>query len=129
MVSPSGPRNGSRTGPVTGKVAFITGAARGQGRTHAVRLASHGADIVAVDLCEPIDSVPYPLATADDLAATVKLVEEAGAAGVVARRADVRDRSVLTAAAGSTSATRWPGWYRMRPATSPASPCRSTQDM
>lgn len=53
----------SSEGPLTGKVAFITGAARGQGRAHAVRLAADGADIIAVDLCDQIASVPYPLAT------------------------------------------------------------------
>ena len=51
-----------------GKVAFITGAARGQGRAEAVRLASDGADIIAIDICSQIASVPYPLATPDDLA-------------------------------------------------------------
>lgn len=51
-----------------GKVAFITGAARGQGRSHAIRLAADGADIIAVDVCGQIDTVPYPLATPDDLA-------------------------------------------------------------
>ncbi len=65
-------------GSLSGKVAFITGAARGQGRAHAVKLASEGADIIAVDLCDQIASVPYPLASPDDLAATVKLVEETG---------------------------------------------------
>jgi len=65
-------------GSLSGKVAFITGAARGQGRAHAVKLASEGADIIAVDLCDQIASVPYPMATADDLNATVKLVEELG---------------------------------------------------
>jgi SDR family mycofactocin-dependent oxidoreductase len=77
-----------------GKVAFITGAARGQGRAHAVKLASEGADIIAVDLCDQIASVPYPMATADDLAATVKLVEDTGAR-IVAQQADVRDRASL----------------------------------
>jgi SDR family mycofactocin-dependent oxidoreductase len=77
-----------------GKVAFITGAARGQGRAEAVRLASDGADVIAVDICDQIGSVPYPLATADDLAATVKLVEETGAR-IVARQADVRDQAGL----------------------------------
>ncbi|MCK0177584.1 MULTISPECIES: mycofactocin-coupled SDR family oxidoreductase [Mycobacteriaceae] len=80
-----------------GKVAFITGAARGQGRAHAVRLAEAGADIIAVDLCDQIASVPYPLATPDDMAATVKLVEETGAR-IVASVADVRDRAALKSA-------------------------------
>ena len=80
-----------------GKVAFITGAARGQGRAHAVRLATDGADIIAVDLCNQIASVPYPLANSDDLAATVKLVEDTGAR-IVAKEADVRDRASLSAA-------------------------------
>ncbi len=84
-------------GALEGRVAFITGAARGQGRAHAVKLASEGADIIAVDLCEQIAGVPYPLATPEDLEATVKLVEDAGAR-IVARRADVRDRAALKAA-------------------------------
>ncbi|MGK2866785.1 MAG: mycofactocin-coupled SDR family oxidoreductase [Mycobacterium sp.] len=84
-------------GSLTGKVAFITGAARGQGRAHAVKLASEGADIIAVDLCAQIDSVPYPLADPDDLAATVKLVEETGAR-IYAAEADVRDRDSLKTA-------------------------------
>ncbi len=82
--------------PLEGKVAFITGAARGQGRAHAVRLAADGANIIGVDLCEQIASVPYPLATADDLAATVKLVEDTGAR-IVAKQGDVRDRGSLSA--------------------------------
>lgn len=85
------------SGPLTGKVALITGAARGQGRAHAVRLAADGAAIIAVDLCEQIGSVPYPLATPEDLTATVKLVEDAGAR-ILARQGDVRDRASLTAA-------------------------------
>lgn len=84
-------------GALKGKVAFITGAARGQGRAHAVKLAAEGADIIAVDLCDQIASVPYPMATSDDLAATVKLVEDTGAR-IVAREADVRDRSALKTA-------------------------------
>ncbi|MGE2692310.1 mycofactocin-coupled SDR family oxidoreductase [Mycolicibacterium pulveris] len=84
-------------GVLDGKVAFITGAARGQGRAEAVKLASEGADIIAVDICEQIASVPYPLATPDDLAATVKLVEDAGAR-IVARQADVRDQAALASA-------------------------------
>jgi NAD(P)-dependent dehydrogenase (short-subunit alcohol dehydrogenase family) len=81
-------------GTLKGKTAFITGAARGQGRAEAVKLASEGADIIAVDLCDQIASVPYPMATPDDLAATVKLVEETGAR-IVATQADVRDRAAL----------------------------------
>ena len=88
---------GAREGTLTGHVAFITGAARGQGRAHAVKLAAEGADIIAVDLCDQIASVPYPLATPDDLAATVKLVEDTGAR-IVARQADVRDRAGLKTA-------------------------------
>ena len=84
-------------GPLTGKVALITGAARGQGRAHALRLAADGAAIIAVDLCAQIASVPYPLATPDDLAATVKLVEDTGAR-IVARQGDVRDLTSLGSA-------------------------------
>ena len=83
-------------GELTGKVAFITGAARGQGRAHAVKLAAAGADIIALDLCEQIASVPYPLATPEDMDATVKLVEETGAR-IVACQADVRDRDAVKA--------------------------------
>jgi SDR family mycofactocin-dependent oxidoreductase len=81
-------------GSLSGRVAFITGAARGQGRAEAVKLASEGADIIAVDLCDQIASVPYPMSTPDDLAATVKLVEDTGAR-IVATQADVRDRAEL----------------------------------
>ena len=87
----------SPEGPLKGKVAFITGAARGQGRAHAVRLAADGASIIAVDLCEQIASVRYPLATPDDLAATVKLVEDTGSR-IVAKQGDVRDRKSLSSA-------------------------------
>jgi len=75
---------------VEGKVAFITGAARGQGRSHALRLAQEGAEIIALDLCQPIESVPYQLPTGGDLAETVKLVEDLDRR-IVAREADVRD--------------------------------------
>ncbi len=85
---------------LAGKVAFITGAARGQGRAEAVRLASDGANIIAIDICDQIASVPYPMATADDLAATVKLVEDTGAR-IVAREADVRDQTSLATAVQS----------------------------
>jgi (+)-trans-carveol dehydrogenase len=63
------------SGRVGEKVAFITGAARGQGRSHATRLAEEGADIIAVDICAQVDSVPYPMATPADLEQTVKEVE------------------------------------------------------
>jgi len=82
------------TGRLTGKVAFVTGAARGQGRAHAIRMAQEGADIVAVDICRQIESNPYPLATAEDLAETERAVEKAGRR-IVARQADVRERSEL----------------------------------
>jgi SDR family mycofactocin-dependent oxidoreductase len=84
-------------GRVEGKVAFITGAARGQGRSHAIRLAQEGADIIAVDICAQIDSVPYPMATPEDLAQTVKEVEALDRR-IVASQADVRDYGALKAA-------------------------------
>jgi SDR family mycofactocin-dependent oxidoreductase len=84
-------------GRVEGKVAFITGAARGQGRSHAIRLAQEGADIIAVDLCGQVASVPYPMATPEDLAETVKQVEALDRR-IVAAQADVRDSGALTAA-------------------------------
>jgi len=81
-------------GRVEGKVAFVTGAARGQGRSHALRLAQEGADIIAVDICDQIDTVPFPMATPDDLADTVKQVENLDRR-IVSRRADVRDLAAL----------------------------------
>jgi len=84
-------------GRMDGKVAFITGAARGQGRSHALRLAEEGAEIIAVDLCQPIESVPYQLPDSGDLAETVKLVEELDRR-IVAREADVRDFGQLQSA-------------------------------
>ncbi|MET0705053.1 MAG: mycofactocin-coupled SDR family oxidoreductase [Mycobacterium sp.] len=77
-----------------GKVAFVTGAARGQGRSHAVRFAEEGADIIAVDICRQIDSVKYPLAQPHDLEETVRLVEKAGRRAV-AEHVDVRDLASL----------------------------------
>jgi SDR family mycofactocin-dependent oxidoreductase len=85
------------TGRLEGKVAFITGAARGQGRSHAVRLAEDGADIIAVDVPKPISNLPYETATAADLAETVRLVERAGRR-IVAAEADVRDLGALETA-------------------------------
>lgn len=81
---------GNSMGRVEGKVAFVTGAARGQGRSHAVRLAEEGADIIAVDICHDIDSIKYPLSRPEDLAETARLVEKAGRR-VIAVEADVRD--------------------------------------
>src|SRR5580692_7766672 len=82
-------------GRVQGKVAFITGAARSQGRSHAVRLAQEGADIIAVDIAGPIESVTaYPGATEADLAETVKQVEALDRR-IVAHKADVRDPAAL----------------------------------
>jgi (+)-trans-carveol dehydrogenase len=75
---------------VEGKTAFITGAARGQGRSHAVRLAEEGADIIAVDICEQIDSVPFAMSRPEDLEETVALVEALDRR-IVAAQADVRD--------------------------------------
>ena len=84
-------------GRVQGKVAFVTGAARGQGRSHAIRLAEEGADIIAVDLCGPIDSVDhYAPSTREDLEQTVKEVERLDRR-IVARVADVRDVDALRA--------------------------------
>ena len=78
-------------GRVAGKVAFITGAARSQGRSHAIRLAQEGADIIAVDIAGPVESVTaYPGATEEDLAETVKEVEALDRR-IVATKADVRN--------------------------------------
>ncbi|UVE93829.1 mycofactocin-coupled SDR family oxidoreductase [Dietzia sp. B32] len=85
------------TGKLAGKVALITGAARGQGRSHAVRLAEEGADIIALDLCAPIGTVHYPLATPDDLAETVAAVEATGRK-IVSSKTDVRDADAVNRA-------------------------------
>ena len=84
-------------GRVEGKVAFITGAARGQGRSHAIRLAQEGADIIAVDLEGQVDSVPYAMSTPDDMLETVKQVEALDRR-IVATKADVRDFDALKSA-------------------------------
>jgi SDR family mycofactocin-dependent oxidoreductase len=81
-------------GRVQGKVAFVTGAARGQGRSHAVRLAEEGADIIAVDLCRDIPTIGYRMAKPEDLEETAKLVEKTGRSAVTAQ-ADVREASQL----------------------------------
>ncbi|MEC3976976.1 mycofactocin-coupled SDR family oxidoreductase [Amycolatopsis sp. H20-H5] len=79
---------------MAGKVALITGAARGMGRSHAVRLAQEGADIVAVDLCADLETAPYPGADGQDLASTTQLVEQLGQR-VIARQADTRNLKEL----------------------------------
>jgi (+)-trans-carveol dehydrogenase len=84
-------------GRLDGKVAFITGAARGMGRSHAVRLAAEGADIIAVDIASEIDTVAYAKATPDDLAETVKEVEATGRR-IVPGHADVRDIEAMRSA-------------------------------
>jgi (+)-trans-carveol dehydrogenase len=81
-------------GRVEGKVAFITGAARGQGRAHALRLAEEGADIIAVDVSKQVETVPYATATAEDLQETVRQVEALDRR-IIAREADVRDFAAL----------------------------------
>jgi SDR family mycofactocin-dependent oxidoreductase len=81
-------------GRLEGKVAFITGGARGQGRAHALAMAREGADIIVIDICRNIDSNPYPLATPDDLAEVERSVKELGRR-VFAKIADVRERHEL----------------------------------
>jgi SDR family mycofactocin-dependent oxidoreductase len=83
-------------GTLDGRVAFVTGAARGMGRAHAVKLAGEGADVIALDICADVGSTDYPGATAADLAETMKLVEEQGRR-IVARQADVRDLAAVDA--------------------------------
>jgi SDR family mycofactocin-dependent oxidoreductase len=80
-----------------GKVAFITGAARGQGRSHALALAREGVDIIAVDVCRPVETVPYPGATSADLAETVRQVDALGGR-ILASEVDIRDGQALTKA-------------------------------
>jgi len=78
-------------GALEGKVAFVTGAARGQGRAHAIRFAREGADVVAIDICGPVsDTITYPMPTSEDLAETARLVEAEGRK-VLAREVDIRD--------------------------------------
>jgi (+)-trans-carveol dehydrogenase len=84
-------------GKLDGKVVLVTGAARGQGRSHALRLAQEGADVIAVDRCADVPTVGYPMATEEDLAETVRQVEALDRR-VVSRVADVRDTAALTAA-------------------------------
>src|ERR1700761_7999632 len=84
-------------GRMTGKVVFITGAGRGQGRAHAVRVADEGGNVIGVDICADISTTSYPMASSEDLAETASLVEKHGGQAV-ARVADVRDRAALSAA-------------------------------
>jgi SDR family mycofactocin-dependent oxidoreductase len=79
---------------LAGKVAFVTGAARGQGRSHALRLAAEGADIIAVDVCQQLESVAYPMSSSADLDETVAAVVALGRK-IVAQPADVRDLAAL----------------------------------
>jgi SDR family mycofactocin-dependent oxidoreductase len=84
-------------GLLDGKVAVISGAARGQGRAHAVRLAREGADIIAMDICADIDTVHYPLASPEDLDETVRQIERLGRR-VLATQTDVRSATAVAAA-------------------------------
>ncbi len=85
------------SGRVEGKRVLITGAARGMGRSHAVRLAEEGADLILVDICESLPAIEYPLATTEDLLETARLVEKHGRRAVT-HVVDVRDEQALTAA-------------------------------
>ena len=109
-------RGGTMPLQFEGKVAFITGAARGQGRAHAVRFAEEGADIIAFDLCDQIDSVAYPMATPEDLDETVNLVEKTGRRIV----ADTPTSGIL-----SGSGRRRQGWPSSAGSTS-SSPTRES---
>ncbi len=83
------------SGTLDGRVAFVTGAARGQGRAHAVRLAREGANVIISDVCSPVsDTIPYPIGTADELRETVRLVEAEGRK-VLAREVDTRDDAAV----------------------------------
>ena len=99
-------------GRLDGKVAVVTGAAMGQGKSHCQRLAEEGADIIALDLCENLDTVEYPVGSKADLDHTVSLVEATGQR-IFAAKADVRERGQLRDALGkggtTTSCTRSSG--------------------
>jgi SDR family mycofactocin-dependent oxidoreductase len=84
-------------GSLDGRVVFITGAARGQGRSHAVTFAEQGANIVGIDICADLDVVPYKLGTYDDLEETARLVEKTGQEMLI-QKADVRDKAALQTA-------------------------------
>src|SRR5215475_13390595 len=96
-------KQGGPMGRVEGKVAFVTGAARGQGRSHAVRLAQEGADIIAIDICGPIRpgvETAIPASTSDDLAETANLIKGLNRR-VVTAEVDVRDAEAVKAAVDS----------------------------
>src|SRR5260370_32852607 len=98
-----GGRGTAMTDRVAGKVALITGAARGQGRSHAVHLAREGADIIAVDYCTSFDTISYPMATPADLAQTAKEVDALDRR-VLTVQADVRDPAAIRPAGGPGNA-------------------------
>jgi NADP-dependent 3-hydroxy acid dehydrogenase YdfG len=113
-------------GRVEGKVAFITGAGRGQGRSHAIRLAEEGADIIAVDICQDYGTVAYGMSTEADLAETAKAVEALDRR-IVAAKADVRDATGLKAAVDDGV---WPssgGWTLSAPTPASARSMRGTR--
>src|SRR5215212_5232903 len=89
--------NETRPGRVAGKKVLVTGAARGMGRSHAMRLAEEGADLILVDICESLPELEYPLATPEDLAETARLAEKHGGR-VLTHGVDVRDWAALTVA-------------------------------
>ena len=103
-------------GTLEGKVAYITGVARGQGRSHAVKLAEEGCDIAGIDLCEQLSTVPYPMGTETDLKETQRLVEALGRRAIL-RKGDVRSRAdqracfdeAVARSAMSTSPSATPG--------------------
>jgi short chain dehydrogenase len=117
-------------GKLEGKVAFITGAARGQGRSHSIRLAQEGADIIAIDICRQIDSVTYPMSTPGDLAETAKQVEALDRR-IFTAQADVRDEAQLKQAfdqgAGNANST-WCSRPSRRAATSSSWARRADRD-
>ena len=85
------------SGRVAGKRVFVTGAARGMGRSHAVRLAEEGADLILVDICASLPELEYPLASRDDLDETARLVEKHGRRAIT-QVVDIRDADALAAA-------------------------------
>lgn len=85
----------AQSGSLEGRVAFVTGAARGQGRAHAIRLARDGADVIAIDICAPVSpSITYPAATPEDLDETVRAIESKGRKAL-GRQVDVRDAAAV----------------------------------